>query len=735
MRSSNHIRLMPFSRSCGSDILIAVSLVLSLCPVDASEPAPIVATTSTDFFGYDGLWSAISIRVGSPEQYLSVFPSTLSQETWVVGPAGCDGTSICENKRGGLFSANESSTFKARGFYELNFDPQLGGSGYGYYGLDTLSLDDATSVPDQIVSVVNSTDYWVGTLGLGVQQTRFSGSEAISPLLSSLVQKRNDIPSRSYGYTAGAVYRLKSVPASLTLGGVDANRFVPNEMSFTLSQDYSPIVAINSISVSSGAESLPSNWDSNPQTLLDMSQADLFTIDSSTPFLWLPEPACDAFANALNLTYDDTLQLYLFPSDNSSSPSALSAWNLTFTFTLSNLPGSPDQLELKLPYDAFNLQLTYPFPNLAANFTSPPTNYFPLRKAANSTQYTIGRAFLQETYLTVDYERNRFSISQAVFTLDAVSNVNLLAISRPEGSTWPGPPGTGLSTGAKIGIGVGAGIGALLALTLAWWFCFRKRRVTGSAGTEKEKRRSLLSRLQKNPDSKTSVSELLGDKRQPTEVPADPSVSRFELSGSTPIEMPAGPVSPSFFESNDGPRRGSALMRNDPRRPAELEQQQSANKAAEAAASERSGSPVPPYSPAEINHRFSNSVSPYSVRHSRAFGTVSSDDQGISPVGASHGGHSGRSSNTNSRSMSSPISPEVTSRSQAQFSPGGSTSPTTSTSRGSLLVPQLNGRPPSRSPSSGSRFVEEGLGTVTEERPAGPPVRTNPPEDRFSWEQ
>ncbi|KIW97936.1 uncharacterized protein Z519_01520 [Cladophialophora bantiana CBS 173.52] len=733
MRSSYHVRFAPISWSSG-DLLIALGLILSLGLVEASNPIPIVATTSTDFFGYDGLWSAISIRVGSPEQYLSVFPSTLGQETWVVGPAGCDGTTVCQSKRGGLFSANESSSFKPRGFYELNFDPQLGGSGFGYYGLDTLSLDDAISVPDQIIAVVNSTDYWVGSLGLGVQQTRFSGSEAISPLLSSLIQKRNDIPSRSYGYTAGAVYRLKSVPASLILGGVDANRFVPNDMSFTLSQDYAPIVAVNSISVSSGAESLPSNWNSNPQTLLDLSQADLFTIDSSTPFLWLPEPACDAFANALNLTYDDTLQLYLFPSNSSSSPDALSAWNLTFTFTLSNLPGSSDGIELTLPYDAFDLQLTYPFPNLAANFTSPPTNYFPLRKAANSTQYTIGRAFLQETYLTVDYERNNFSISQAVFTLDAVSNVNLLAISRPDGSIWPGPPGTGLSTGAKIGIGVGAGVGALLALALTLWFCFRKWGASGSPGPKKEKRRSLLRRLQRNPDSKISVSELLGDKRHPTEVPADPSVSRFELASNTPIEMPAGPVSPSFFESNEGPRRGSALMRNDPRRPAELEQQHS-TKAAEAAASERSGSPVPPYSPAEINNRFSSSISPYSVRHSHAFGTVSSDDQGISPVGASRGSHSRQSSNTNSRSMSSPISPEIASRSQAQLLPGGSTSPTTTTSRGSLLVPQLNGRPPSRSPSSGSRFVEEGLSTVSEERPAGLPVRPNVQGTRFSWEQ
>jgi hypothetical protein len=33
----------------------------------------------------------VNIRVGTPPQWLSVFPSTASQETWVVGRYGCDG--------------------------------------------------------------------------------------------------------------------------------------------------------------------------------------------------------------------------------------------------------------------------------------------------------------------------------------------------------------------------------------------------------------------------------------------------------------------------------------------------------------------------------------------------------------------------------------------------------------------------------------------------------------------
>lgn len=145
--------------------------------------------------------------MGTPEQWLSVFPSTLSQETWVVGPLGCDGTSTCQNKRGGLFSANQSSTFIPKGYFELNTDAQLGTDGSGYYGLDTIALDDRVSVPDQILALVNSTDHWIGTLGLGVQQTRFTGDRNNLPFLSSLVQNGSFIPSHSYGYTAGASYR------------------------------------------------------------------------------------------------------------------------------------------------------------------------------------------------------------------------------------------------------------------------------------------------------------------------------------------------------------------------------------------------------------------------------------------------------------------------------------------------------------------------------------------------
>jgi hypothetical protein len=36
-------------------------------------------------------FSSVNIRVGTPPQWVSVFPSTTGEETWVIGRGGCDG--------------------------------------------------------------------------------------------------------------------------------------------------------------------------------------------------------------------------------------------------------------------------------------------------------------------------------------------------------------------------------------------------------------------------------------------------------------------------------------------------------------------------------------------------------------------------------------------------------------------------------------------------------------------
>ena len=276
------------------------------------------------------------------------------------------------------------------------------------------------------------------------------------------------------------------------LGGFDANRFEPHNITFDLDPDHNPVVALNEITVTAeplSSSNVSAGWFGSPLTLLGPSEASLFTIDSSTPYLWLPEAVCLEFEKALGLTYDDAVQLYIFGS-NSTQHEVLVDWNMTFQFALADLKGSLNSVSLSLPYEAFDLQLTYPYPGLNASQSSSPINYFPLRKAANNKQYTIGRTFLQETYLKVDYERNNFSVFQATFSPNALADTNLIATTRPKISTFTGPevvpPKPILSKAGIAGVSVGCAIAIISSICLIV-ICIRFRQGSATHGYIREK--------------------------------------------------------------------------------------------------------------------------------------------------------------------------------------------------------------------------------------------------------
>lgn len=67
----------------------------------------------------------------------------------------------------------------------------------------------------------------------------------------------------------------------------------------------------------------------------------------------------------------------------------LTAMNPVLTFTLGNTVTGGNTTTISLPYAAFDLKASYPI-------YETPTNYFPLRRATDPSQYTLGRVFLQE---------------------------------------------------------------------------------------------------------------------------------------------------------------------------------------------------------------------------------------------------------------------------------------------------------------------------------------------------
>lgn len=266
----------------------------------------------------------------------------------------------------------------------------------------------------------------------------------------------------------------------------------------------------------------------------------LSLIDSTVSHMWLPIKACTIFEKAFGLTYDAKTQLYLV---NDTVHAKLQQLNPTVTFKISNTVSGGDFVNIELPYLAFDLQASSPIYSTARN-------YFPLRRAHNESQYTLGRTFLQEAYIIVDYERSNFSVSQALFkdpnpqrivTVDSVSTQNSSSSSHSNSSS------RGLSHSIIVGIIVSA-IAALLMICLVtyFWRKYRsKRSTTRSIEPIALKRQSVEYRkAELAADEESGKFELAAnDEAGNFELCADEESGKFELAAdeeSGKFELAAG---------------------------------------------------------------------------------------------------------------------------------------------------------------------------------------------------
>ena len=307
----------------------------------------------------------------------------------MVSTRGClnAADSTCTNDRGGTFDANQSSSWQQHGYYELNLETNLGISAQGVFGNDTVTLgiqgSGGPSLQNQIVSAYTDNDLYLGMFGLSPASTNFTQTDKDRPSYLSSLKTSNLIPSLSFGYTAGNQYRLKQVYGSLTLGGYDSSLFTPNNVSI-------PFGPGPTRQLLAGLQSLKStNQNGTGATL--MSNGIMISIDPTIPMMWLPENVCQQFEKAFGITKDSKTGLYLV-SDNLHSQ--LLTQNASVTFTLGATVSGGQTVDITLPYDSFDLVVKPPAFNVGQS-----QKYFPLRTAANDTQYTLGRVFLQEAYV------------------------------------------------------------------------------------------------------------------------------------------------------------------------------------------------------------------------------------------------------------------------------------------------------------------------------------------------
>ena len=102
------------------------------------------------------------------------------------------------------------------------------------------------------------------------------------------------------------------------------------------------------------------------------------------------------------------------------------------------------------------------------------TRYFPLARATNSSQYTLGRTFFQEAYVTADYERRIFRVSQCAWDPNAQQSIEAISsLSSWQASTYSKPHH--ISGGTIAGIVIGTVIGIVTIIILG---CFLYKKFT-----------------------------------------------------------------------------------------------------------------------------------------------------------------------------------------------------------------------------------------------------------------
>lgn len=488
-------------------------------------PAPLSVPATAQYQRDDsqGIWSTFHASFGTPPQAFRVSVSTISQISWIFTPESCisasDPTPIspkeCASLSGAVnttsqpnhgFNASLSSTYLDLGQFMFAVG-DVDGTGdtstiYGSlyndnatYGTDVLGIQSTSNVSTTATVLLGiPLDYYtflMGGIGLAPGTTS-AEPKGEKTLIESLFQNQS-IPSRSWAYSAGASYRKccrqrldplltrfnkgGSQPGSLVLGGYDESRLsspLSSASTFTLSASQTvPMVNVTSLSLQYGATE-------RSVDLVEESASFTAIIDSTLPYLYLPDTICDALAERLGLIYDDFNDLYTV--NDTQRATNLNSVD-TLKLQLSDALGGTAATSITFNFRALDMSTSWPILN--ANNTS--EGFIPIRKARKTP--ILGRTFFQEAYVIMDYDRRNFTVMQTRYddpappeTLVGMYNSTYMSLAdytrsvSPNGQNQSGSPDRrSLSGSAVAGIVTGVLVFGL-ACGIAFWVIRRRKR-------------------------------------------------------------------------------------------------------------------------------------------------------------------------------------------------------------------------------------------------------------------
>lgn len=143
--------------------------------------------------------------------------------------------------------------------------------------------------------------------------------------------------------------------------GYDSSRFEENNVTFAFAPDSSRDLTTYLRSIS---------YDTLGSSPLLSDSIPVF-INSLLTHMWLPKKVCEQFEAAFNLTWNETVQLYVLDDEKHAQ---LRRLNPSLTLELDHAGVDGDTVDITLPYRVFDLKGSPPF-------LDPPARYFPLKRA------------------------------------------------------------------------------------------------------------------------------------------------------------------------------------------------------------------------------------------------------------------------------------------------------------------------------------------------------------------
>jgi len=357
-------------------------------------------STNTWEASSDGNWSTFSLRVGSPPQYFYALPSTRYTALRLPFATDCDprtelrrdtDDSRHTDPRANLFWLTRSSSWKSKtdcdSGVDVIDDDSEGAKNHEYYPDDYRAPVEASSREDDIIQCPGTARVAAPAL-IGARPVSSSlhgqmsywwlnGPAFQASVLQSFPLAQNN--GLAYSYTAGAWY--KQSRGSFTLAGYDRS-FRGNDtvgMPFTKHWDRPLNLDVLSISVT-GA---PMQNSSDPVRLLSSTVSTM--IDTTSPFLELPEAVCQHFQDTFGLQYNSTIDIFLV---NATTRARLRALAPNITMHVGSDYGNPMGIDITLPYAAFDHEI-----EMCDGERLP---YFPIRVAKPEKGNILGRVFFQE---------------------------------------------------------------------------------------------------------------------------------------------------------------------------------------------------------------------------------------------------------------------------------------------------------------------------------------------------